>query len=94
MKIRPYGDRRDDGRIQLSFTLPVAASARAKEAARQFCERLGLKNVLVATMEKAGREFSFFVAYGNSDFALDFAAIEVPEVAAPSWNFKEINKII
>ncbi len=94
MKVRAYGDRRDDGRIQLSFTLPVAASAKAKEAARQFCEKLGLKNVLVATMEKAGRDFSFFVAYGNSDVALEYDSISVPEVTVPTWDFKEINKII
>ena len=31
--IRPYGDRRDDGVVQLSFTLPVALSEKAKEAA-------------------------------------------------------------
>jgi len=89
--IRAYGDRKDDGRIQLSFTLPVAASGRAKEAALKFCEALGLRNVLVATMEKAGREFSFFVCYGNADVTLDFAAIDVPEVELPEWSFKEIN---
>jgi beta-lysine 5,6-aminomutase beta subunit len=92
--IRAYGDRKDDGRIQLSFTLPVAASGRAKEAALKFCEALGLRNVLVATMEKAGREFSFFVCYGNADVTLDFAAIEVPEVELPEWDFKTINKMI
>ena len=31
--IRPYGDRRDDGVMQLSFTLPVPLSEKAKEAA-------------------------------------------------------------
>ena len=40
--IRAYGDRRDDGVIQLSFTLPVPLSEKAKEAARQFCTQLGL----------------------------------------------------
>jgi beta-lysine 5,6-aminomutase beta subunit len=92
--IRAYGDRKDDGRVQISFTLPVAASGRAKEAARRFCEGLGLKNVLVATMEQAGRDFSFFVAYGNADVTLDFAEIEVPEVTVPAWGFKEINHLI
>ncbi len=92
--IRPYGDRKDDGRIQLSFTLPVAVSGRAKEAARLFCEGLGLKNVVVATMESAGNEFSFFVAYGNADVPLDFAQIVVPEVELPAWGFKEINHLI
>ncbi len=92
--VRAYGDRKDDGRIQLSFTLPLAASARAKEAARRYAEALGLQAVLVATMEPAGRDYSFFVVYGRSDVALDFAEIEVPEVTAPEWNFKEINSQI
>lgn len=92
--IRAYGDRKNDGRIQLSFTLPVPASARAKEAARRFGEALGLRNVLVAAMEPAGSEFSFFVVYGAADVSLDFASIDVPEVTAPVWSPKEINHLI
>ena len=46
--LRAYGDRRDDGVIQLSFTLPVPLSDKAKEAARQFCAKLGLVDVKVA----------------------------------------------
>ncbi|MDB4969657.1 MAG: kamE [Myxococcales bacterium] len=92
--IRAYGDRKDDGRIQLSFTLPVATSGRAKEAARRFAETLGLKNILVATMEKAGTNFSFFVVYANADVQLDYSAIVVPEVTVPEWGFKEINHLV
>jgi beta-lysine 5,6-aminomutase beta subunit len=92
--IRAYGDRKDDGRIQLSFTLPVAASGRAKEAARRFCEKLGLTNIFVATVEPAGKEFTFFVAYGNADITLEFSEISVPEVSSPAWSFKEINYLI
>ena len=40
--IRAYGDRMGDGALQLSFTLPVPASGRAKEAARRFAEAMGL----------------------------------------------------
>ena len=89
--IKAYGDRRDDGRIQVSFTLPVAASGRAKEAARRYAEGLGLKNPLVATMESAGETFSFFVVYGRSDVTIDYASIVVPEVSVPEWGYKEIN---
>jgi len=92
--IRAYGDRKDDGRIQLSFTLPVPPSGRAKEAARRFAEALGLKNILVATMEQAGTSFSFFVVYANADVQLDFGAIDVPEVTVPAWGFKEINHLV
>ena len=92
--IRAYGDRKDDGRIQMSFTLPVPPSGRAKEAARRFAVEMGLKNVLVATMEQAGASFSFFVVYANADVQLDYSEIEVPEVTVPAWGFKEINHLI
>lgn len=93
-RIRAYGDRRDDGRIQVSFTLPVPVSGRAREAARRYAEGLGLKGVLVAAMEPAGRDFSFFVVYGRSDVVIDFASIVVPEATIPAWSFKEINALI
>ena len=92
--IRAYGDRKDDGRIQLSFTLPVDAGARAKEAARLYCEKLGLRNVYVAACEPAGNGFSFCVVYATSDVQLDFSTIHVPEVTAPEWSFKELNYLI
>ncbi len=92
--IRPYGDRRDDGRIQLSFTLPVPASDKAREAARRYVEKLGLSNPVIATMQPAGRDFSFFVVYGATSVVIDFADIEVPEIKAPTWSVKEINTLI
>ena len=52
---------------------------------------LGLKAPLVATMEAAGRDFSFFVVYGRAEVAIDFAQVEVPEVTVPEWGFKEVN---
>ncbi len=92
--IRAYGDRKGDGRIQLSFTLPVPVSGRAKEAGKRFCEALGLQNVLIATCESAGKDFSFFVAYGTADVTLDYSQIVVPEVTVPTWGFKEVNHLI
>ena len=35
LQIRPYGDRKDDGVIQLSFVLPVPVSEKAKEGAQR-----------------------------------------------------------
>ena len=52
--IRPYGDRKDDGVIQLSFVLPVPASEKAKEAAAQVAKKLGLSHVLVAAYRERG----------------------------------------
>jgi len=51
--IRPYGDRKDDGVVQLSFVLPVPCSEKAKEAAATVAKKLGLSHVLVSAMEKS-----------------------------------------
>jgi beta-lysine 5,6-aminomutase beta subunit len=92
--IRPYGDRKDDGVIQLSFVLPVPVSEKAKEAAAQVAKKLGLSHVLVAAMEKAGEGYSFFVVYGRTHMQLDFAGIEVPVVAHRKHSFDELNDVI
>jgi beta-lysine 5,6-aminomutase beta subunit len=92
--VRAYGDRMGDGAVQMAFTLPVPASARAKEAARLYAEAHGLHHVHVATMEKAGGSFCFFVVYGRSTHTLDFAEVEVPEVEVPERSPKEINELI
>ena len=82
-KIRPYGDHWDDGRIQLSFTLPVPAGPEAREAAKQYCEKLGLTAIQIVTMESVAEEFSFFVAYGEAMHHIDFTRIRVPRLEFP-----------
>jgi beta-lysine 5,6-aminomutase beta subunit len=92
--IRPYGDRKDDGVIQLSFVLPVVADERAKEAAAQVAKKLGLSHVLVSCMEPAGDGYSFFVVYGRTHMQLDFNSIEVPTVQHRKHGFDELNEVI
>ena len=92
--IRPYGDRKDDGVIQLSFVLPVPAGEKAKEAAAAVAKKLGLSHVLVASMESAGLDYSFFVVYGRTHMQLDYAAIEVPTVTHRKHPFDELNDCI
>ena len=92
--IRPYGDRKDDGVIQLSFVLPVPSSEKAKEAAATVAKKLGLSHVLVACMEKAGEGYSFFVVYGRTHMQLDYNSIEVPEVVHRKHGYDELNEVI
>ncbi len=63
---RAYGDRDGDGMVQLSFTLELPPSGRAREAAKRFAEAHGLAEPIVATMEECAEGFSFFVVYGRS----------------------------
>ena len=92
--IRPYGDRKDDGVVQLSFVLPVPAGEKAKEAAAQVAKKLGLSHVLVATCESAGEGYSFFVVYGRTHMQLDYNSIEVPVVVHRKQGFDELNEAI
>jgi beta-lysine 5,6-aminomutase beta subunit len=92
--IRPYGDRKDDGVVQLSFVLPVPCSEQAKEAAALVAKKLGLSHVLVSAMEQAGENYSFFVVYGRTHMQLDYNAIEVPEVLHRKHGFDELNEAI
>ncbi len=91
--VRPYGDRRDDGVVQLSFVLPAPAGERAREAAVELARKMGLDEVHVAAMERAADGYTFFVVYGRTAAAVDYAAIQVPEVIRKK-DFDELNEII
>ncbi|MEW5737691.1 MAG: OAM dimerization domain-containing protein [Myxococcota bacterium] len=92
--IRAYGDRRDDGVLQLSFTLPVPLSDKAKEAAQLYCTRLGLTEVKVAAAERAAEHYTFFVVYAKSPVVIDYAAIDAPEIVIRKLGFAELNREI
>ncbi len=92
--IRPYGDRRDDGVIQLSFTLPVALSERAKEAALQFTRKMGFTDVKIAAAERAAESYTFFIVYARTQVALDYGEISAPEVVVKKLDFHALNALI
>ncbi len=88
--LRPYGDRRDDGVVQLSFVLPVPAGERAREAAAELARRMGMDQVHVAAMERAAEDYTFFVVYGRTSVAVDWSKIQVPEVVTRKRGFDEL----
>lgn len=92
--IRPYGDRRDDGMVQLSFTLPVPLSEKAKEAAAQFAKKMGFSDVKVAAAERAADQYTFFIVYARSGMYIDYAEIDVPEVIVKKMGFDDLNALI
>jgi len=91
--VRPYGDRRDDGVVQVSFVLPVPAGERAREAAAEVARQMGLTEVLVAAMEAAAERYTFFVVYGRTPVAVDWAKLHVPEVVTRKHGFDELNAL-
>jgi beta-lysine 5,6-aminomutase beta subunit len=94
MNIKPYGDRLDDGYVQMSFTLPVKSSPEAREAAVQIVKKMGFNKVAVATMESIDEDFTFFVVYGQYPEAIDFSQISVVKLDFETMSFDEINDFI
>ena len=92
--LRAYGDHLNDGKLQVSFTLPVKASAEAKEAARLYLEKLGLQHPLVAWMEPVGEGFSFFVGYGYATASVDFTAVKVLKPEIPIVSPQELSDLV
>jgi beta-lysine 5,6-aminomutase beta subunit len=92
--MRAYGDRDGDGMVQMSFTLPLAPSGRAREAAKRLAEAHGLHEPIVATMEECAEGFSLFVVYGRSRHEVDVSAIDVPEVRTLELSREEIERQI
>ena len=77
-RVRPYGDTLDDGKIQLSFTLPVPAGPEAEEAALQLLRKLNLHDPAIAHATELGGGFTFFVAYAACRVSVDTTTIHVP----------------
>jgi len=58
-RVKPYGDTMNDGRVQVSFTLPVPDSDRTVEAAREVMLSMGLADPVIAWHEALDEGFTF-----------------------------------
>ncbi|MDA3932712.1 MAG: cobalamin-dependent protein [Tenericutes bacterium] len=94
MKIKPYGDTLNDGAVQVSFTLPMALSAKAIQAAKEIAKQMNLVDPSVVHSEVGGDNFSFFIVYGAVKAQVDVSKIKVVELKKTSKTKKEIENLI
>ncbi len=92
--IKPYGDTLNDGKVQLSFTLPLEIGPEAREAARLLANKMGLEEVSVVEMADMGEGFSFFILYGKLIHSIDFTGIKVASVETDVMDYYQVNKYI
>jgi beta-lysine 5,6-aminomutase beta subunit len=90
--LRAYGDRQGDGMVQMSFTLEVLPSDRAREAAKRFAEAHGLREPTVSAMEQCSKQHTYFVVYGHSQHTVDLDSIHVEELSARPLKHDEIEQ--
>jgi beta-lysine 5,6-aminomutase beta subunit len=94
--VRPYGDTLDDGKVQLSFTLPVPEGPRGREAARQCVLGWGFRDCEVVHSAALSDDFSFYVAYAVTDRGVDFDQVRADEaqLEAEAMTMDEVNDFI
>jgi len=93
-RIRPYGDATDDGKVQLSFTLPVEWSEAADEAARQLVGKMGFTDVQVVEGRRIAKGFSFFVVYASTAQSIDFSTIKAPSAKEHAMSMDEVDAYV
>jgi beta-lysine 5,6-aminomutase beta subunit len=74
--VRPYGDTLDDGKVQLSFTLPVPDGPKGREAARLMVLGWGFKDCDIVHSASVSDDFSFYVAYAKTESGVDYDAAQ------------------
>jgi len=92
--VRPYGDTMNDGRVQLSFTLPVPFGEEAKEAGRQLALKMGLENPAIAHAEAMGPDFTFLVLYGECTQGVDMSAIVLDQPEFETLDKARLDELI
>ncbi len=94
--VRPYGDTTGDGRVQVSFTLPVPfgspdEQARAEGAALQLATKMGLDPAMVVHAKGMGPKFTFFIVYGRVSHLVDLSQVTVAKREFETLSPAEVN---
>jgi beta-lysine 5,6-aminomutase beta subunit len=92
--VKPYGDTMDDGKVQLSFTLPIEWSEAADEAARQLVTKMGFSDVQVVEGRRIAQGFSFFVVYASSTQGIDFSTVKAPSAKTHAMSMEEVDAFV
>lgn len=94
MVVRPYGDTMNDGKVQLSFTLPMPSGPEAREAAKRLALAMGIDEPDVVYMKDLGGPFTFIILYGKCTHSVDISQITVPKVNGTEMDFYAINDFV
>ena len=92
--IMPYGDTPGDGKLQLSFTLPVKNNDIGREAAKILAKKMGIQDPIVAHCSSLEAEFTFYVVYGSVGFSVDLSQITVVSNEVDVMEMDEVSDYI
>lgn len=93
-EVKPYGDTMNDGKTQMSFTLPLPCGDEAIEAAKQLMKKMGFENPQVVFYKELTKGFTFFNCYGSCTHTVDYTTISVPKVETNTMDMHEVDDFI
>lgn len=93
-KIKPYGDTINDGKVQLSFTLPLPAGEEATESAKILMKKMGLENPQIVYFKELTPGFTFFNGYGNLTHTVDYTTVYVPKIESNKMDMHETDQYL
>ena len=93
-KIKPYGDTMNDGKTQVSFTLPIKDDEKAIVSAQELAKKMGIRDPSVVYHTQLDEGFTFLIVYGSLIHSIDYTKIKVELVELDAMTMKEINSYI
>lgn len=90
--VKPYGDTKDDGIIQMSFTIPLSLPL-SREVTKRVVREMGLVDENIV-YEKDIYGFTFFIIYGKFNKYIDTSKIKIKVEETKKLDYFEIEKIM
>ncbi len=92
--VKPYGDTLNDGKVQMSFSLPVDHGTLGDEAAKNLALEMGLLDPSVVHSESLSDGFSFYILYGSIKAQVCLDDLKVVEVDSDVMSKEEVEAFI
>ncbi|MCL2008671.1 MAG: cobalamin-dependent protein [Treponema sp.] len=93
-ELRPYGDTMNDGKVQISFTLPVKNDDKGAAAAKELAIGMGVLIPEIAARISLDKDFTFYVIYGSISKSVDYSRIKVSDSEEEKMSMEEIDALI
>lgn len=93
-KLKPYGDTMNDGKVQISFTLPIPDDERGQQAAIELARQMGIVDPLVAESIRIEDQYTMYIIYGSVNHVVDYTSIQVKTIESNTMSREDIERYI
>lgn len=93
-KLTPYGDTMNDGKVQLSFTLPIKNDEKGVEAALTLAKKMGIADPIVAESITLDDNFTMYIVYGSVLHTINYNEIKVEKIESDVMSKNEVEDFI